>query len=47
MKIYVKDLSPKAEEVFVNGVYGPKSISRLLGKINSRISNINQELMSL
>jgi ribosomal protein S28E/S33 len=46
MKILIKDNSNNGE-VLVRGVYGPKTISKLLELINEDIRNINRSLRAL
>lgn len=46
MQIQVKDNSDNGE-VFVRGVYGPRTTKRLLEQINASIQRINKELRRL
>lgn len=46
MKIQIKDLSDNGE-VFVRGVWGPKTIEKILTAMNEEINNINGQLRSL
>lgn len=46
MKIQVQDLSENGE-VFVWGVWGPKTIEKILGRLNKDIENVNKSLRRL
>ena len=47
MKIVVKDTTTNNGAVFVRGVYGPNTISYLLGQINKQIQETNKSLRAL
>lgn len=44
MKIKVKSISSNNGEVFVRGVFGPRTIERLLAEINQDIQAVNKSL---
>ena len=46
MKIQIKDLSNNGE-VFVWGLWGPKTIDHILKILNRDIENVNKSLRSL
>ena len=46
MKIAV-NYYPHTEEVFVWGVWGPETISTILGRLNDDITAVNKALRSL
>lgn len=46
MKIQVK-YKPQKEEIFVWGIWGPKTIDHILSLINKDIKNVNKSLRGL
>lgn len=46
MKIQVK-YKPQKEEIFVWGIWGPKTIDHILNLLNKDIKNVNRSLRRL